>query len=232
MSATSGRTAILSRIRASLGVSATDTERRCAVEKRMSEPPHLIVPARASASGDDLIALFVSFLAAQGTDLLTAPDATDVPTAIAEYLSHHALPPRLRHGSDPVLAGLPWESAPDLQIESGPAVADDTAAGLSHALAGVAETGTLVIASGPENPVTLAFVPDVHIVVLERAHVVGCYEEAYARAQLGRSAALPRTLNLISGASRTGDIAGKIVMGAHGPRRLAVVLVGRASLEM
>ena len=37
---------------------------------------------------------------------------------------------------------------------------------------------------------------------------------------------MPRTLNLVTGASRTGDIGGRIVMGAHGPRRVAVFLLG------
>jgi L-lactate dehydrogenase complex protein LldG len=90
----------------------------------------------------------------------------------------------------------------------------------------VAETGTLVLASGPHNPVTLAFVPDTHLVVVRNETIVGGYEEAckLVEAELGPSV-LPRTLNLISGPSRTGDIGGRIVMGAHGPRRLAVILV-------
>jgi L-lactate dehydrogenase complex protein LldG len=37
---------------------------------------------------------------------------------------------------------------------------------------------------------------------------------------------MPRSLNLISGPSRTGDIGGRIVLGAHGPRRLCIVIVG------
>jgi L-lactate dehydrogenase complex protein LldG len=94
-------------------------------------------------------------------------------------------------------------------------------------VAGVAETGTLVLASGPDNPVTLTFVPDTHVVVVEAQTIVGSYEEAVMRLlrELGQ---LPRTLNLVSAPSRTGDIGGKIVMGAHGPRRLAVVLVGQS----
>jgi L-lactate dehydrogenase complex protein LldG len=40
---------------------------------------------------------------------------------------------------------------------------------------------------------------------------------------------MPRTLNLVSGPSRTADIGGRIVIGAHGPRRLMVVIVGGAS---
>jgi L-lactate dehydrogenase complex protein LldG len=36
---------------------------------------------------------------------------------------------------------------------------------------------------------------------------------------------LPRTVNFITGPSRTGDIEQRIVLGAHGPRRLHIVVV-------
>jgi L-lactate dehydrogenase complex protein LldG len=61
-------------------------------------------------------------------------------------------------------------------------------------------------------------------VVLQAATIVAAFEDAHALLLAG-AGALPRTLNLVSGASRTGDIGGRIVMGAHGPRRLAVFLV-------
>ena len=56
--------------------------------------------------------------------------------------------------------------------------------------------------------------------------IVGSYEEACAHGAGRAGGAMPRTLNLVTGASRTGDIGGKIVMGAHGPRRLAIFLLG------
>jgi len=128
----------------------------------------------------------------------------------AARYSSRGLALRVRTGSDPLFAALPWTKAP-----------------APRALAGVAETGTLVLASGPHNPTTLALLPETHLVVVRRAAIVGSYEDAVAlvAGELG-SARLPHTLNLISGASRTGDIGGRIVMGAHGPRRLAVILLG------
>jgi L-lactate dehydrogenase complex protein LldG len=97
--------------------------------------------------------------------------------------------------------------------------------GLSHAIAAVAETGTLVLASGPDNPVTLNFLPETHIVVVEDKNIVGPYEDAWVkvRARFG-DRLMPRTVNMISGPSRTADIGGKLVLGAHGPRRLCVII--------
>jgi L-lactate dehydrogenase complex protein LldG len=102
----------------------------------------------------------------------------------------------------------------------------DDEAGLSHAAAAVAETGTLVLASGADNPVTLSYLPETHIVVVEDKDLVGGYEGAWEkiRARFGRRV-MPRTVNFVSGPSRTADIGGQLVMGAHGPRRLCVILV-------
>jgi L-lactate dehydrogenase complex protein LldG len=99
--------------------------------------------------------------------------------------------------------------------------------GLSHAVAGIAETGTLMLASGPENPVTITFLPETSIVVLRASDLVGPYEPAFdrIRERYGRGI-MPRTLNFVSGASRTADVGGRLVMGAHGPRRFCVVIVG------
>jgi L-lactate dehydrogenase complex protein LldG len=220
------RDAILVSIRKALNADPADEERRRAVAARLKEPPDHLVPARARRPVPELKALFEDFLKQQGTECIALAGPAEIPEAIARYLRGHGLPLRVRTGSDPLLASLPWERVPDLVRKEGPAQ-DDDVAGLSRAIAGVAETGTLVLASGPDNPVTLAFVPETHLVVLRADRIVGGYEAIadLLAAELGPGA-MPRTLNLITGASRTGDIGGRIVKGAHGPRRLTVFLLG------
>jgi len=90
-----------------------------------------------------------------------------------------------------------------------------------------AETGTLVMASGPDNPTTLNFLPDTHIVVVDAKDIAGDYETVWARVRekFGIEA-LPRAINLITGPSRSADIAQILILGAHGPRRLHVLIVG------
>jgi L-lactate dehydrogenase complex protein LldG len=228
------REAILAQVRAALGTRATrgaaDAERRSAIEARIAHPPAPLLPERARLPAQERTAQFESHLRAQGTVILAAAGAAQIPAAIADLLRAGNLPLRLRKGADAFLASVPWPAVADLIVaEDGPARPGDEV-GLSRATAGVAETGTLVLASGVDNPVTLAFLPETHIVVLARSMIVGSYEDAMelvaeelaARGSPGR---MPRTLNLITGASRTGDIGGRIVMGAHGPRRLAVVIV-------
>ena len=220
------RERILGAVRSALDGSGGKAARERMGAERIARPPRHARPAVTSARGDALKARFVACLGSLGVDVVEPTGAAAVPSAIADYLGARGLPARLRRGCDAVLADLPWGAAPELVVEQGPA-RDSDAVGLSHAMAGVAETGTLVLVSGPDNPVTLCFLPDTHVVVVDAAAIVGSYEEALNRVRGAREGGgLPRTVNLITGASRTGDIGGKIVMGAHGPRRLAVVIVG------
>ena len=142
---------------------------------------------------------------------------------------------------------------PLLQIRRGRAEAHD-AVSLTPCLAGIAETGTLLLASGPGTPSTLNFLPDTHIVVLHAGQVVASYEDGWDLLRAVRqddppplvrevdrptggpegataSPLLPRTVNLITGPSRTGDIEQRIQLGAHGPRRLHVILVEDAPAQ-
>ena len=224
------RSRIFAKVRSGLGASAKGQgeERRAAVEQRLSRHARHLIPQRVVAkSMDELVALLRRWLETAGGDVIEAANETDVPACVADYLRQHNLPARVRTGDDPFIAGLPWSSEPALELTTGRAAADEQV-GLTHALAAIAETGTLVVASGAANPVTLSFLPETNIVLVRRGDVVGPLEEAWARTR-GEAAAgggLPRTVNLISGPSRSADIGGIPVLGAHGPRRLCVIVVG------
>jgi L-lactate dehydrogenase complex protein LldG len=155
-------------------------------------------------------------------------DAGDVPGAIAALLRTHNLPMAVRRGADPRLAALPWERARTLEVAVGPTDGKDLAA-VSHAFGAVAESGTLMLVSGPDNPTTLNFLPDTHIVIVDAKDVAGDYETLWRRLrETFGDGLMPRTVNLITGPSRSADIEQTLILGAHGPRRLHVVLVGAA----
>jgi L-lactate dehydrogenase complex protein LldG len=216
---------MLDRIRAGLHVEPRDTQRQSAVRERLaSRKPHLI-PARVAKPAQELKVLFRSFLEVQSATVIEVGSPDAVPASIAHYLRASNLPQRLRMGEDAYLARLPWSKEPNLERRSGRARPDDEV-GLSRALSAVAETGTLALASGADNPVTLTFLPETQIVVIRARDIVGPYESAFEgiRSRSG-SGPLPRTLNLVSGPSRTADVGGRLVTGAHGPRRLCVIIV-------
>jgi len=222
------RAEILGRIRAALGAERLDRARRSAVARRLERHPRGTIPARARCSGDERLALFKDMLAKQGADVSRAATPKEAVGTIASYLGTCNLPPRLRIGADPVLAALPWREAWDIERSFGAAQPGDRAS-LSRATTAAAETGTLYLLSGRDNPTTLSFLPEAHTVLIAASDIAGSYEEAWdrIRAAFG-DAALPRSVNLISGPSRTADIEQTIVRGAHGPRRLHVVIVGEA----
>jgi L-lactate dehydrogenase complex protein LldG len=154
-----------------------------------------------------------------------------VPAAVAAHLKAENLPAEVRLAPDPALKALPWETETLLTLSDGPARPAD-AVSLTTAFAGIAETGTLMLCSGPEGPTTLNFLPETHIVVLRTSQIVGPYEDAWDRLRQARGAAgLPRTVNLITGPSRTADIEQTIQLGAHGPRRLCIFLVDDGDTE-
>ncbi|MGE3831437.1 MAG: lactate utilization protein C, partial [Parvibaculaceae bacterium] len=103
---------------------------------------------------------------------------------------------------------------------------DADKASLTHAFAAAAESGTVIQLSGPDNPTTLNFLPEAHIVVLKAADLHASYEEAWARLRaLYGPGNMPRTVNMISGPSRTADIEQTIVRPAHGPKDMHVIIV-------
>jgi L-lactate dehydrogenase complex protein LldG len=220
------RATVFARIRAALGVASLDRARRAAVARRLERHPRGTIPARAKQSREACVALLTEMLSAQGADLRRVHTPKEAVGAIASYLGTCNLPPRLRMGKDPVLATLPWREAWDIERSFGPAGPGDRAS-LSRAAVGAAETGTLFVVSGTDNPTTLNFLPEAHTVLIAASDIVGSYEEAWDRLRaIYGQGSLPRTVNLISGPSRTADIEQTIVRGAHGPRRLHVLILG------
>jgi L-lactate dehydrogenase complex protein LldG len=149
-----------------------------------------------------------------------------VPAAVAAFLRAHNLPMAIRRGEDPRLAAMPWPREQTLTVATGPSIGNDLVA-ISHAFGAAAESGTVMLVSGRENPTTLNFLPDTHLVVIEAKDVAGDYETLWQRLreQFGPGL-LARSVNLITGPSRSADIEQTLILGAHGPRRLHVIVVG------
>jgi len=221
-----GRAAILGRVRRALTQGASDAARRESVRARLAAAAPGPIPARAQLEPAAQAELFAVMAEKANATVERLAWSDDIPEAVASHLRRHNLPQRIRTGADTLLAGLPWDREPHLERSIGPSDGADLVA-VSRAFAGVAETATLVLLSGFDNPTTLNFLPDTHIVVLRAEDVVGDLETAFARlrAVLG-GATIPRTVNLITGPSRSADIEQTLILGAHGPRALHILLVG------
>jgi L-lactate dehydrogenase complex protein LldG len=219
------REQVMATVRRSLGVTGEERPRRKIVEDRLAGRPRGLLPARAlGKSKVELVALFVEMAEASAATVATVRSADQVPAAVADFLRGRNLALRLRRGEDARLSGLPWDRAA-IEVATGRSHGDDET-GVSAAFAGVAETGTLVLLSGPENPTTLNFLPDNHVVVVDAADLSATYEDAWSRIRDRHGdATMPRAVNWITGPSRSADIEQILLMGAHGPRRLHIVLI-------
>ena len=220
------RDTVLATIRRSLGVTGAEAGRRAAVEKRLTAHARGVIPERGHRPPEERIALFRSMVAAAAGTTTRVKDPADVPREVAALLRAHNLPMAVRRGDDPRLAALPWGRERTLTVSTGASDGSDLV-GLSHAFGAVAESGTLMLLSGADNPTTLSFLPDTHVVLVSAADVAGDYETLWERlrARFGEGI-MPRTVNLITGPSRSADIGQTLILGAHGPRRLHVIVVG------
>jgi L-lactate dehydrogenase complex protein LldG len=214
----SSREKILARIRKAQGRGGSTPSRAEleAVETYLRAHPRGTLPPLEA----DLVARFRARAEAMQGTTEEVPAKAEVPAAVARYLKSSNLP--LAGCVWPQLAGLDWKGA-GLALAPRAANADD-AVGVTGAFAAIAETGTLVFASGPDTPSTVSLLPETHVAVVSARRIVAHMEDAWAlaRAELGQ---LPRAINFVSGPSRTADIDQTIVLGAHGPYRVHIVLV-------
>ncbi len=187
--------------------------------------PAGVVPQRGQGDPAARVATFKAEAEGAQATVAEVDTLADAPAEVARFLRASNAAATLRMGADPRLAAMPWDGTA-LDIADGASDGHDANA-VSMALAGIAETGTVVLVSGADNPTTLNFLPDNHIVVVKREDVVADYEAAFARLRAGYGkGGAPRTVNFVTGPSRSADIEQTLLLGAHGPRRLHIVIAG------
>ena len=212
------RERILAEIRRRQGrggpISPTERERIDTYLRRHPRGPLRESPA-------DRIAAFRERAEASASTTDRVASLAGAPAAVARYLETHRL---ARTGCVwPQFAPLDWHGA-GLALEARAANGED-AIGVTGVFGAIAETGTLMFCSGRDTPATVSLLPETHVALVPVARIVPFMEDAWdlARAELGQ---LPRAVNFVSGPSRTADIEQTIVLGAHGPYRVHIVLVG------
>ncbi len=206
---------ILGRVRAALGRRSIDPATvRSAAATLLADLPSTRPDLLAGSLVEAFIARVTSPKVAATAECIES--AAALPSAVAEYLRGRGLQRAVALQPLALLRSLDWSG-----FEVRPSVAPDEVAAVGVARWGIAETGSLVFHSGSDSPVLANFLPLHHIVLLRSADIVA-YLEDYAALIAGNP--MPRNANLITGASGTTDIEGSLVLGAHGPRYLHVVI--------
>jgi len=215
---------VLNAIRRGLRRGPVPADQAVGLRARLAAHPRHPIPARSRLDHAGQVALFVTNVEKEFGTVARVADPSEVPGAVVDYLAAQNLPTEAAIAPHPELRAIDWSARPLLRLREGRAAATDQVA-IQHGFAAIAETGTLMLPSAPERPTTLNLLAEAAIVVLAADRVVGAYEEAWdlLRAELG---AMPRNVMLVTGPSRSADIEQTLELGAHGPRRLHVVLVG------
>jgi L-lactate dehydrogenase complex protein LldG len=144
----------------------------------------------------------------------------DVPAAVTRYVSLGGLPTQAVCW--PQYAALPWGAA-GLEVQARPANGEDKI-GITGIYCAIAETGTLMLLSGPDTHPVTSLLPDTHIAIVPVSRIVRSMEDGWdlLRREHGQ---LPRQVAFVSGPSRTADIEMTLVLGIHGPYRVHIILV-------
>lgn len=217
--ALSARNHVLGNIRARLG---RDVDDSAEVDQRLAAHPAGPVPARGEGTTEDLRVRFVEMARKASADVEQLGGIEELPGLVAGICGAHGFAAAAAIAPDPALAALDWCAA-GVSAEARRGQPDDRLC-VGHAVCGVAETGTLVLASGPQSPITLSFLPDVHVVAIPADAILGTYEQAWGRIRARGD--MPRAVNWITGPSRSADIEQTLQLGAHGPIRLVIALYG------
>ena len=99
-------------------------------------------------------------------------------------------------------------------------------AGITACEAAVAQTGSILVSSGSCGGRALSILPHVHVVLVSLDQIVATLGDALDLVRSHHAGRLPSMLSFITGPSRTGDIERILVLGAHGPKELLVILIG------
>ena len=217
MDTSAARLAIFSRIRKAQQRSAEPAQGELdAVQEYLRRHPSGPRPA----IGADIIQHFKQQALRMSDTVTEVASLSDVPSAVAQYLD--ALGIAKQAIAWQTLSDITWSEA-GIQVEFRVPKNEDLV-GITGAFCAVAETGSLLLLSGPETFASASLLPETHIAILPASRIVAAMEDAFAlvRAEQGE---LPRATSFISGPSRTGDIEQTIVLGAHGPYRVHVLIV-------
>lgn len=222
------RDAVFGAIRRGLKRGPLPEDQAMALRARLAAHPRHLIPARSQVSRPAQIDLFVRNVEREFGTVTRVADPSEVPAAVADYLSAQNLPSDVAIAPHEELRAIPWGERPMLTLREGRAQASDLVC-IQHGWGAVAETGTLMLPSAPDRPTTLNLLGDTAVVVLRTSRIVGAYEAGWdmlrERQDPVSGGFMPRNVMLVTGPSRSADIESVLELGAHGPRRLHIVLI-------
>lgn len=187
------------------------------INKRITEHRRGVLPA----FNEDLLERFIAKAEKVEATVKCISSTSELSDAVYEYLSENNIAPNIAAAPSALLKNLEWKD--EVSIEYRASLGEDLTT-LTVAYAGVAETGTLMLCSSKESPTSLNFLPDNNICVIQQGEIFPYVEDVWDKLRK-ETDVMPRAVNFISGPSRTADVEQTIQLGAHGPRRLHIIII-------
>lgn len=224
MDTSAARSAIFSRIRLARRQQVQDlASEQAQIRLAIDAPQPGPLPDLAASTADEIRLRFITQAQKMADTVETVASMEKVPLALAQYLSAQGIAAKASGWQS--LQDLPWHQA-GIEFSARKASPHD-AVGITGVFCALAETGSLLLLSGPGTWSSTSLLPETHIAILPASRIVAHMEAAFALVRSERGE-LPRNAQFVSGPSRTGDIEQTIVLGAHGPYRVHVVIVADA----
>ncbi len=195
------------------GVGTLSTEKGGKEERAAS----LASPSEGFSPPIDLAARFTAELTALGGHVYPCT-ALELSAYLLSFLRERGIE---RVQAWESIAGLDWAEITEAGLSVEKEADEAIRAGITGALAGVAETGTLVISYAAGRPLSASLLPEIHVAILRAGDLVPNLETAFQRPEVSQS---PATV-LVSGPSRTADIEMTLTIGVHGPGELHVFML-------
>lgn len=170
--------------------------------------------------GNDLGAVLVDRLQAAACTVAFASSVSEIGEEAVRWLQQQGTDMKLVCSAGPLLDSVDWPDSVDVRD---PANGVDHNTTVTEAFCAIAETGSLVKLSSHDSPTALNFLPDNFICVIRRERIVRHIEDLWDLLRTEQEG-MPRALNIITGPSRTADVEQTIQLGAHGPRRMHVIV--------
>ncbi|TWT77439.1 Lactate utilization protein C [Posidoniimonas polymericola] len=219
------REAILGRVREALR-RPTDPHVRSTSAPATSEP-RAWLPAGGDTH-DDRVALFAEWSDKLKTSFITVADESQAAGELARIAAEEGWTSVGVH-TDPLVQACTGQlTVSQLSTDGGydPAELEKCDAGITACDALVAQTGSVVLTTASAGGRALSVLPPHHVAIARRDQLLPDLPSAYELLRQRYAAAWPSFMTIISGPSRTGDIERILVLGAHGPKKLTVILVG------
>lgn len=218
------RAAILGRVREALGPPTAHRPAPVAIEDPTVFKQWL---PGVGESYEDRVESFAAMSEKLKTTFLVVPDKDAARGAIADIARQQEWTRVAMHG-DPLvmecLSGLPGEHfSTDGGYDADELETCD--AGVSACDALIAQMGSVLVTTHSAGGRALSVLPPHHVVVATRDQLIADLPDAFALLRQRYEGDWPTFMSIISGPSRTGDIERILVLGAHGPKKLTVVLI-------